>query len=84
MLKNRKSSRKKLQKCNTLYGDSSNTDMCLVLSVTLRYTDSDYPFGIFKLFLSVITLRIVSISAPNMTFPTGVRKGDGTARKFDH
>jgi len=23
----------------------------LVLSVLLRYTDSDYPFGIFKLFL---------------------------------
>jgi hypothetical protein len=25
-----------------------------VLSVLLRYTDSDYPFGIFKLFLSKV------------------------------
>jgi hypothetical protein len=24
-----------------------------VLSVLLRYTDSDYPFGIFKLFLKI-------------------------------
>jgi hypothetical protein len=25
--------------------------LVIVLSVLLRYTDSDYPFGIFKLFL---------------------------------
>jgi len=25
--------------------------LAIVLSVLLRYTDSDYPFGIFKLFL---------------------------------
>jgi len=25
--------------------------LTIVLSVLLRYTDSDYPFGIFKLFL---------------------------------
>jgi hypothetical protein len=25
--------------------------LAIVLSVILRYTDSDYPFGIFKLFL---------------------------------
>jgi hypothetical protein len=25
--------------------------LAIVLSVVLRYTDSDYPFGIFKLFL---------------------------------
>ena len=27
-----------------------------MLSVLLRYTDSDYPFGIFKIFLLKITL----------------------------
>ena len=26
--------------------------LAIVFSVLLRYTDSDYPFGIFKLFLS--------------------------------
>ena len=25
--------------------------LAIVLSILLRYTDSDYPFGIFKLFL---------------------------------
>ena len=29
----------------------------LVLSVLLRYTDSDYPFGIFKLFSSLIKIK---------------------------
>jgi hypothetical protein len=29
--------------------------LAIVLSVLLRYTDSDYPFGIFKLFLSFCT-----------------------------
>jgi hypothetical protein len=28
--------------------------LAIVLSVLLRYTDSDYPFGIFKLFLVVV------------------------------
>ena len=27
--------------------------LAIVLSVLLRFTDSDYPFGIFKLFLSI-------------------------------
>jgi len=27
--------------------------LAIVLSVLLRYTDSDYPFGIFKLFLQL-------------------------------
>ena len=27
--------------------------LSIVLSVLLRYTDSDYPFGIFKLFLKI-------------------------------
>jgi len=27
--------------------------LSIVLPVLLRYTDSDYPFGIFKLFLSI-------------------------------
>ena len=30
--------------------------LAIVLSVLLRYTDSDYPFGIFKLFLSPYTV----------------------------
>ena len=36
--------------------------LAIVMSVLLRYTDSDYPFGIFKLFLHVI-IHINSISA---------------------
>jgi hypothetical protein len=40
--------------------------LAIVLSVLLRYTDSDYPFGIFKLFLSLLKnwwlkLRILNI-----------------------
>jgi hypothetical protein len=32
----------------------------IVLSVLLRYTDSDYPFGIFKLFqLTIIIISLV-------------------------
>jgi hypothetical protein len=27
--------------------------LAIVLSVVLRFTDSDYPFGIFKLFLAM-------------------------------
>jgi hypothetical protein len=27
--------------------------LAIVLSVLLRYTDSDYPFGIFKLFFDI-------------------------------
>jgi hypothetical protein len=30
--------------------------LAIVLSVLLRYTDSDYPFGIFKLFVQHIDL----------------------------
>ena len=30
-----------------------------VLSVLLRYTDSDYPYGIFKLFLTLIYVEIL-------------------------
>jgi len=30
--------------------------LAIVLSVLLRYTDSDYPFGIFKLFSNCITI----------------------------
>ena len=50
--------------------------LAIVLSVLLRYTDSDYPFGIFKLFLRV---------SPNFTsflttvpFPGGCRGANGT------
>ena len=33
--------------------------LAIVLSVLLRYTDSDYPFGIFKLFSSIKTYHII-------------------------
>jgi hypothetical protein len=34
--------------------------LAIVLSVLLRYTDSDYPFGIFKLFLQTVgELRVM-------------------------
>jgi hypothetical protein len=32
--------------------------LAIVLSVLLRYTDSDYPFGIFKLFLKQMSLCV--------------------------
>jgi hypothetical protein len=32
----------------------------IVLSVLLRFTDSDYPFGIFKLFLLVMVMMIIN------------------------
>jgi len=32
--------------------------LAIVLSVLLRYTDSDYPFGIFKLFLANLIIFI--------------------------
>jgi hypothetical protein len=33
--------------------------LAIVLSVLLRYTDSDYPFGIFKLFIQInVQLRL--------------------------
>ena len=35
--------------------------LVIVLSVLLRYTDSDYPFGIFKLFLLKIEIKYVRI-----------------------
>jgi hypothetical protein len=40
--------------------------LAIVLSVLLRYTDSDYPFGIFKLFF-LFTWRKVHISLPKDT-----------------
>jgi hypothetical protein len=33
--------------------------LAIVLSVLLRYTDSDYPFGIFKLFLIIILFYFI-------------------------
>ena len=35
--------------------------LAIMLSVLLRYTDSDYPFGIFKLFLRYILWNIFPI-----------------------
>ena len=37
--------------------------LVIVLSVLLRYTDSDYPFGIFKLFLPCVGV-VVSLISP--------------------
>ena len=31
--------------------------LAIVLSVRLRYTDFDYPFGIFKLFLTLLNIK---------------------------
>ena len=35
--------------------------LAIVLSVLLRYTDSDFPFGTFKLFLDVSDLNILAV-----------------------
>jgi hypothetical protein len=42
--------------------------LAIVLSVLLRYTDSDYPFGIFKLFLHKILLKDVIFMTPPRPF----------------
>ena len=39
--------------CSSLFVLSYFFLLTIVLSVLLRYTDSDYPFGIFKLFLLI-------------------------------
>jgi hypothetical protein len=41
--------------------------LAIVLSVLLRYTDSDFPFGIFKLFLDVSDLNILAVLNDNVT-----------------
>jgi hypothetical protein len=35
--------------------------LAIVLFVLLRYTDSDYPFGIFKLFLLFSSMSVMHI-----------------------
>ena len=40
--------------------------LVIVLSVLLRSTDSDYPFGIFKLFLENMTTLFIIISSNTM------------------
>ena len=35
--------------------------LAIVLSVLLRYTDSDYPFGIFKLFLNISSVHMLQM-----------------------
>jgi len=44
----------------------------IVLSVLLRYTDSDYPFGIFKLFLQIVSRYKTNIVLTNRTTAFGV------------
>jgi len=39
--------------------------LAIVLSVLLRYTDSDYPFGIFKLFLLYVGYNRCGIGKHN-------------------
>ena len=47
--------------------------LAIVLSVRLRYTDSDYPFGSFKFFLACSERDILQTSSPllftGQTFP---------------
>jgi hypothetical protein len=40
--------------------------LSIVLSVLLRFTDSDYPFGIFKLFLSNTFPKFGSVNGRSM------------------
>jgi len=40
--------------------------LAIVLSVLLRYADSDYPFGIFKLFLSSVNTIFFKSSHPHI------------------
>ena len=37
--------------------------LAIVFSVLFRYTDSDYPFGIFKLFLNNISFTLTLLGA---------------------
>jgi hypothetical protein len=62
--------------------------LAIVLSVLLRYTDSDYPFGIFKLFLHSMRWRYslctakskgenkttVTISGAGTVYPSGAHE----------
>ena len=43
--------------------------LAIVLSVLLRYTDYDYPFGIFKLFLQKLTANMCSSIFIKWTYP---------------
>jgi hypothetical protein len=45
--------------CGSLFVLSSFFLLAIMLSVLLQFTDSDYPFGIFKLFLG-FSLNFVS------------------------
>ena len=42
--------------------------LAIVLSVLLRHTDSDYPFGIFKLFLLTFSAAFNNIEIINMSW----------------
>jgi len=43
--------------------------LTIVLSVLLRYTDSDYPFGIFKLFLQAyVSIGVVNFLLLHLAF----------------
>jgi hypothetical protein len=43
--------------------------LAIVLSVLVRFTDSDYPFGIFRLFLACL-LNILTLSVPDEGYST--------------
>ena len=51
--------------CRSLFDILSFSHLVIVLSVLLRFMDSDYPFGIFKLFPSLYvlckTLKLTSL-----------------------
>ena len=40
--------------------------LVIVLSVLLRYTDSDYPFGIFKLCIIIVLARLRVVDSDNL------------------
>ena len=50
--------------------------LAIVLSVLLRYTDSDYPFGIFKLFLQRVSPNFTPFFT-TVPFPGGCRGVNG-------
>jgi len=51
--------------------------LAIVLSVLLRYTDSDYSFGIFKLFLQRVSPNFTSFLT-TVPFPGDCRGANGT------
>ena len=56
--------------------------LTIVLPVLLRYTDSDYPFGIFKLFL--IDKKVIAISKGHPHPLTSENSEDAISKETDN